>query len=225
KIIVPAFSVGRTQELVYSLHLLMKDRKIPEIPIFVDSPLSVNATEVFRLHPECYDEEIKEEFLQNNEDPFGFSRLRYIRDVEESKKLNSYKGSCMIISASGMCEGGRILHHLKNNIENPKNTVLVVGYMAENTLGKRLVERSQVVKIFGEEYALRSQVVVMNSFSAHADRRDLLNYVKRLNKNRLKHIFIVHGDPDQSEALAEGLRQIGYPNASIPVLGEKYHLA
>jgi len=224
KIIVPAFSVGRTQELVYNLHLLFDEHRIPEIPIYVDSPLSVNATEVFRLHPECYDSEMKEEFLEKHEDPFGFSRLRYIRDVEESKKLNECKGSCMIISASGMCEAGRILHHLKNNIEDPRNTVLVVGYMAENTLGRRIVEREKVVKIFGEQYQLRSRVEVMNSFSAHADRRDLLNYVKRMDKNRLKHIFIVHGDPDQSEALKDGLRQIGFPNATIPVLGEKYQL-
>ncbi len=224
KIIVPAFSVGRTQELVYNLHLLIDEHRIPNIPIYVDSPLSVNATEVFRLHPECYDQEMKEEFLEKHEDPFGFSRLRYIRDVEESKKLNECKGSCMIISASGMCEAGRILHHLKNNIEDPRNMVLVVGYMAANTLGRRIVEREKVVKIFGEEYQLRSQVEVMNSFSAHADRRDLLNYVKRMDKNRLKHIFIVHGDPDQSEALKDGLRQMGFPNATIPVLGEKYQL-
>ncbi len=224
KIIVPAFSVGRTQELVYELHLLINERRIPNIPIYVDSPLSVNATEVFRLHPECYDREMKEEFLEKHEDPFGFSRLRYIRDVEESKKLNDCKGTCMIISASGMCEAGRILHHLKNNITDPKNTVLVVGYMAENTLGRRLVEREPVVKIFGDEYPLRSEVVVMNSFSAHADRNGLLNYVKNMDKNRLKHIFIVHGDPDQSEALADGLRKMGYPNSTIPVLGEKYPL-
>ncbi|RKY90259.1 MBL fold metallo-hydrolase [candidate division KSB1 bacterium] len=224
KIIVPAFSVGRTQELVYYLHELFNEKKIPEIPIFVDSPLSVNVTEVFRLHPECYDAETEDLFLRHNEDPFGFERLQYIRKVEESKQLNNHKGSCIIISASGMCEAGRILHHLKNNIENPANTILIVGYMAQNTLGRKLVERWKKVKIFGEQYDLRSEVIVMNAFSAHADRRELLDYISHLNLTRLKGIYLVHGEEDQIEALKDGIQELGYQRVYIPVEGEIYDL-
>ncbi|HEC32172.1 MAG TPA: MBL fold metallo-hydrolase, partial [Deltaproteobacteria bacterium] len=224
KIIVPAFSVGRTQELVYYLHELFNEKKIPEIPIFVDSPLSVNVTEVFRLHPECYDAETEDLFLRHNEDPFGFERLQYIRKVEESKQLNNHKGSCIIISASGMCEAGRILHHLKNNIENPANTILIVGYMAQNTLGRKLVERWKKVKIFGEQYDWRREVVVMNAFSAHADRRELLDYISHLNLTRLKGIYLVHGEEDQIEALKDGIQELGYQRVYIPVEGEIYDL-
>ena len=216
KIIVPSFSVGRTQELVYVLHELFNDESLPEIPIYVDSPLSVNITEVFRLHRECFDEETRKEFLENQQDPFGFYRLRYIRLVEESKKLNSSNEPCMIISASGMCEAGRILHHLANNIHNEKNTVLIVGFMAQNTLGKRLVERKPVVKIFGEEVPLRAQIVIMNGFSAHADKNGLLKYINGFDKKKLRRIFIVHGESKQSETFAETVRSQGFLNVEIP---------
>ncbi len=216
KIIVPAFSVGRTQELVYVLHELFNDGSLPEIPIYVDSPLSVNITEVFRLHRECFDEETRKEFLENQQDPFGFHLLRYIRLVEESKNLNSSDESCMIISASGMCEAGRILHHLANNIQNEKNTVLIVGFMAQNTLGRRLVERNPVVKIFGEEVSVRAQIVIMNGFSAHADKNGLLKYINGLDKKKLRRIFIVHGEAKQSETFAETIRSQGFQNIEIP---------
>jgi metallo-beta-lactamase family protein len=207
KIIIPSFSLGRTQEVVYFLHELFNEGLLPEIPIFVDSPLSVNLTEVFRLHPECFDRETWDAFLSNHQDPFGFYRLRYIRSTEESKKLNSIKESCIIISASGMCEAGRILHHLRNNIQDQRNTVLIVGFMAENTLGRRLVEGHPQVRIFGEEVDLNARVEVMHGFSAHADRDALIEYYRGLNKNRLRHAFVVHGEPNQSEALAEAFRQ------------------
>ncbi len=222
KIIVPSFSVGRTQELVYVLHELFNEGTLPEIPIYVDSPLSVNITEVFRLHPECYDRETWEEFLSNHQDPFGFYRLRYIRNVEESKKLNTSNESCMIISASGMCEAGRILHHLANNISDPKNTVLIVGFMAENTLGRRIVERQPEVKIFGDPVALKAEVAIMNGFSAHADKNGLLSYFQNLDKDRLRQVFIVHGEPDQSKELAGSIQATGFKEVSVPIRGEKF---
>ncbi len=219
KIIVPAFSVGRTQEIVYALHQLTLEGQIPELPIFVDSPLSVNATQIFRMHPECYDEETRELLLQTR-DVFGFGKLRYIENVEESKKLVRLKKPCIIISASGMCEAGRILHHLRNNIEDERNTILVVGFMAENTLGRRLVEGIPEIRIFGEEYRLAAQVVKLNAFSAHADHDELLSWISNFDAERLRNIYILHGEFAQSEALANGLSSVGYSQVAIPERGE-----
>jgi metallo-beta-lactamase family protein len=225
KVIIPAFSVGRTQELVYALHRLTEAKKIPDLPIFVDSPLSVNVTEVFRLHPECYDKETHE-FLTagNRRDPFGFHRLTYVRSVERSKDLNFMREPAIIISASGMCEAGRILHHLKNNIEDPRNTVLIVGWQAPHTLGRRLVERRPVVKIFGEEYSLKARVETINGFSAHADRNDLLSYVQQIGVDRLRTAFVVHGEEASSLALADGLQEQGVKQAIVPQLGAEFEL-
>jgi metallo-beta-lactamase family protein len=225
KVVVPAFSVGRTQELVYALHRLTESRDLPSLPIFVDSPLSVNVTEIFRLHPECYDKELNQ-FIAggNHRDPFGFYRLTYIRSVEASKELNFLREPAIIISASGMCEAGRILHHLKNNIEDPRNTVLIVGWQAPHTLGRRLVERQSVVKIFGEEYNLRSRVETINGFSAHADRADLLDYVRQTGVDRMKSAFIVHGEEPSSLALADALRDLGLQQAIVPRPGEQFDL-
>jgi metallo-beta-lactamase family protein len=224
KVIVPAFSVGRTQELVYALHRLTESRDLPQLPIFVDSPLSVNATEIFRLHPECYDKELNEFIARGNRDPFGFHRLTYIRTVEESKELNFLREPAVIISASGMCEAGRILHHLKNNIENPSNTVLIVGWQAPNTLGRRLVERQPVVKIFGETYSLRARVETLTGFSAHAGRDELLGYARQIGSSRLKSAFVVHGEEASSLALAEGLQDLGVTPVVVPRLGEEFDL-
>ncbi len=157
KIVIPSFSVGRTQEVVYLLHELFDESRLPTIPIYIDSPLAVNASDVFRLHPECFDEETMK-LLHAHEDPFGFRRLQYIRTVEESKKLNDMKSSCVIISASGMCEGGRVVHHLANTIENPQNTILFVGYQAEHTLGRRLVEKQPEVTIFGDVHKVNAEI-------------------------------------------------------------------
>jgi metallo-beta-lactamase family protein len=225
KVIVPAFSVGRTQELVYALHRLTKAKKIPELPIFVDSPLSVNVTEIFRLHPECYDEELRQ-FLASGDqrDAFGFYRLTYIRSVEDSKELNFLRQPAIIISASGMCEAGRILHHLKNNIEDPRNTVLIVGWQAPYTLGKRLVDREPMVKIFGEEYRLRARVEIIDGFSAHADREGLLEYGRQINSSRLKVVFVVHGEEPSSLALADGLSHLGIMSVIVPSQGEEHEL-
>lgn len=223
KIIVPAFSVGRTQELVYLLHRIFHKQLAPEIPIFVDSPLSSNATEIFRLHPECFDYEISE-FLSETKDAFGFKKLKYITEVEESKRLNSLDGPMMIISSSGMAEAGRILHHLANNIENPNNIILIVGYCAEHTLGRRIVEKNPYVKIFGEEYALKAEVMVMNSMSAHADSDELLAYCNKLDKGRLQNIFLVHGDEDQQEKFSSRLRENDFARVTIPSRGDEFEI-
>ena len=220
KVIVPAFSVGKTQELLYVLFTLNDSGRLPAIPIFVDSPLSVNTTEVFRVHPECFDKETLKHILAN-EDPFGFGRLKYIKSVDESKKLNDIHEPCIIIASSGMCEAGRILHHLANNIQNPRNTVLVVGFMAEHTLGRRIVERQPELKIFGDLYQLKSEVAILNAFSAHAGQDELVEYAQTMNKGKLKSIFLVHGEIAQAQELSRKLSEAGYGNISIPARGDK----
>ncbi len=223
KIIIPAFSVGRTQELVYTMHLLKEQGRLQNIPVYVDSPLSTSATEVFRKHPECFDEETLN-LMKREDDPFGFNRLTYIRSVDESKKLNERTEPCIIIASSGMCEAGRIRHHIANNIGNPRNTILIVGYQAEHTLGRRLVEQEKEVTIFGEVHERKCEVIVMNSFSAHADRNELLAYFNHFDRNRLKNVFLVHGDPDQAEKLSGGLKGQGFKNIAIPVRLEKFEI-
>jgi metallo-beta-lactamase family protein len=223
KLIVPSFAIGRTQELVYALHKLVAVRDIsPDLPVFVDSPLAIDATGIYRLHPEAYDEEVFE-FLASDkhDDPFGFDMMRYTRSTNESKELNFLREPAVIISASGMAEAGRILHHLKNNIEDPRNTVLIVGWQAPNTLGRRLVEKQPKVRIFGEEYSLKANVVTINGFSAHADRSELLDWSDHY-KRKASHSYIVHGEPASSFALAEGLRTQGYSNVNVPELGQTY---
>lgn len=222
KIIIPAFSLGRTQEVVYTLHKLQNQNRIPQIKIFVDSPLAVNVTDIFRLHPECFDRETNR-IIASDGNPLGSQNVKYIRDVEESKRLNRLEQPCIIISASGMCESGRILHHLKNNIENPKNTILVVGFMAMNTLGRRIVQGKEKVKIFGERYNLKAKVEIFDEFSAHADRDELLEYVNN-TKESLRGVFVVHGEEEQSEALAEGIRDLGVRNVLVPDRGEEASL-
>lgn len=223
KIIVPSFSVGRTQDIVYKLNNLKNEGKLPDIPVFVDSPLSTNATEVFRKHADCFDEQTLA-VMKKDDDIFGFDRLRYIRNVDESKELNERQGACMIIAASGMCEAGRIVHHLYNNIENAKNTVMIVGYQAEHTLGRKIVEQHPEVSIFGEPKKLNAEVVVMNSFSAHADGHELLRYVERFDKQQLKNIFLVHGDYDQSQKFAAVLTEKNFRRIDIPERMEKCEL-
>ncbi len=224
KIIIPAFAVGRTQLIVYMLHKLFDQNRIPIMPIYVDSPLACNATDVFRMHPECFDRETYRIFLRDNEDPFGFSRLTYIRDVEKSKELNSLKFPHIIISASGMAEGGRILHHLRNNIGNSKNLVLFVGYAAQHTLARRLMDGEPVVKIFGEPHRVRCQIEKMDDFSAHADRDELLSYVDKLDRSRLKKIFLVHGEEDQSLPLRDALMKMGFASVEYPAAGQTFGL-
>jgi metallo-beta-lactamase family protein len=207
KIIIPAFALERTQELVYHLNLLSQAKRIPDIPIYVDSPLAVNVTDVFKKHKECFDEKIYDEFLHQSDNPFGFGKLKYITDVEDSKALNFRKDPMIIISASGMMEHGRILHHLRNNIENPSTVVLVVGYQAENTLGRKLVEGEREVRIFGQTTQVRAKIVILDAFSAHADRSDLLDFVAHISD--LKKIFLVHGEAEEGLTFADVLVQAG----------------
>lgn len=223
KVIIPAFSVERTQEITYTLHRLFENKTLPRIPVFVDSPLSVNATEVFRLHPECFNKEIFKMVLEH-EDPFGFEYINYIRTVEDSKKLNDIHEQIVIISASGMCESGRILHHLANNVNDPRNTILIVGYQAQDTLGRRILEHQPVIRIFGDEYPLKAEVVEMQSFSAHADHNDLMEFTSQLDKKRLQNIFLVHGEVPEQEAFTQSLSQAGYKNIASPKRGDVFNI-
>lgn len=223
KLIVPSFAVGRTQVLVYDYHVLTVQKKLArEIPVIIDSPLAVKATEVFRKHPEVYDREAQA-MQRLTGDMFAANGCEYIQDVEQSKALNGRREPMMIISASGMCEVGRILHHLKNNIENPRNTVLIVGYQAAHTLGRRLVEKAKQVKIFGEMYQVKARVKVLNGFSSHANSAELLRAVTPLAA-KVRQVFLVHGEPDQSEALSAALQGNGITNVSIPEAGQSFRL-
>ena len=223
KVIIPSFAVGRTQELVYALSQLEAEGAIPSLPIFVDSPLAVNATEVFRLHPEEWDEEVAA-FLREEDrrSPFDSSNVEYVRDVVRSKKLNYLKEPAIIISANGMAENGRILHHLKNNIEDPENTILIVSFQAENTLGRKLASGARRVNIFGEEYAVRARVVSIEGYSAHADQAELLAWARPLDRNRLQRTFLVHGEPVPAETLADKLRGEGMRSVTVPERGQVF---
>lgn len=223
KVIIPSFAVGRTQHLVYVLHKLFNENRIPDMPVYVDSPLACEATEIFRAHLDYLDRETNRVFISNQEDPFGFQRLTYVHEVEESKKLNSVAFPHIILSGSGMAEGGRILHHLRNNIHNPKNIILFVGYAAQNTLARKIIDGEHVVKIFGEEHTVKSKVKVIDAFSAHADRRGLLDYVGMNSPSRLKHVFLVHGDADQALPLKDGIRSKGFENVYFPKPGEIFN--
>ncbi|MFH2102542.1 MAG: MBL fold metallo-hydrolase [Chloroflexota bacterium] len=217
KIIIPAFAVGRTQELVYSLHMMIAAGSIPPLPVYVDSPLAVNASRVFEQHPECYDDQTRY-FIQLDRHPaLRFPTLSYVQSVDESKRLNDLKGPLVIISASGMAEAGRILHHLKNNIEDKRNTILIVSWQAPHTLGRRLAERAPVVKIFGEEYQRRAEIATIGGLSAHAGQDMLLEYAQAGNRHK-RNIFLVHGEPKAASALQErlaahGFKKVFYPEA------------
>ncbi len=222
KIIVPAFAVGRAQQLILLLHELADAGRIPSIPIFLDSPLAVEITQVFRRHAELYDDETHR-YLDRGQDPFQFPRLKLIRDVAESKALNDLRGPFVVISASGMCEAGRILHHLKNNIEDPRNTILITGFQAANTLGRKLVDKLPEVPIFGEPMRLRAEVETLNELSGHADQQELLAWMKPAVRS-LKGIFLVHGEPAQAEALARAIRERYGLEAVIPDRGQSFQL-
>ncbi len=224
KVIIPAFAVGRTQQIVYALNQLIHARDIPPLPVFVDSPLAVNVTDIFRLHPEAFDEEAMRYMAYEDPDGdlFGFSSLRYIRQVSESKELNFLREPCVIISASGMIEHGRILHHVKNNIEDKRNTILIVGWQAPDTLGRYLVEGKSPVRIFGEEYKVKAEIEVLNGFSGHADHDGLLEWAGHFNR-RPEHVFLVHGEPEAAADLAGGLTSdLGYKKVYIPELHQSF---
>ena len=222
RIIVPAFAVGRTQQLVLLLHQLANQKLIPNIPIFVDSPLALNVTQVHRDHPECFDDEARG-YLLRGEDPFGFQRLQYVRDASESKKLNDLHGPFVVISASGMCEQGRILHHLRNNIEDPRNTVLITGFMAQDTLGRKLVEKWREVLIFGEPMRVRAEISSLDELSGHADQRELLHWIEPLAPT-LRKVFLVHGEPEQADTLAKLLHSTYGLDVVVPAAGQSFDL-
>jgi metallo-beta-lactamase family protein len=223
RIIVPAFAVGRTQQLVVLLHQLFNEKRIPNIPIFVDSPLALNVTAVHRDHPECFDDETRE-YLFHHEDPFGFDRLQYIREVADSKKLNDLHGPFVVISASGMCEAGRILHHLRNNIEDPRNTVLITGFQAQDTLGRKLIEKWPEVRIFGEPMRVRAEISSLDELSAHADQGELMEWIRPLAPS-LRQVFLVHGEQQQSQTLAKLLHSTYNLSVAIPAPGQSFDLA
>jgi metallo-beta-lactamase family protein len=219
KVIIPAFAVGRTQELVYVLNEMKRTGELGHVPVYVDSPLAVNATRVFKLHPECYDKEMNQVIHDSRHPALEFDGLTYITAVEESKALNGQKGPMIIISASGMAEAGRILHHLKNNIEDANNTVMIVGWQAPDTLGRRITEKQPFLRIYGEQYALRADVEVINGLSAHAGQDKLVEYAKSV-EGQVKQLILVHGEEDASGAFQDLLAQTTLPHCRYPELYE-----
>jgi len=224
KVIIPSFALERAQEVVFALKQLKKDGRVPNIPVYVDSPLTVKITDVFKLHPECYDDQTRE-LLKGRNSPFEFDELKYVESVDDSKAITHDQEPAIIISASGMCEAGRILHHLKATIENDKNTVLIVGYQAQHTLGRRLVEQRSRVKIFGVDRDRRAEVVVLNGFSAHADQSDLIDYACMCrDKGPMSKIALVHGDPGPQRVLGDLLVEKGFEKPFIPKAGDTMKL-
>jgi metallo-beta-lactamase family protein len=221
RVLIPAFAVGRTQELIYDLHELMRDGNVPEIPIYVDSPLAINATSVFATHPEVFDH--TEELVRRVNDLFAHERVTYTREAADSKKLNSARGPMIIIAASGMAESGRILHHLAHGAPDPKNTILVAGFMAEHTLGRRIVEKRPMLKIHGEQVPLRASVEILNGYSAHADRTELTRWLDgvRAQSPELGGVYLVHGEPEAQDALAGSLSSAGY-RVTVPAPGDRH---
>jgi metallo-beta-lactamase family protein len=224
KVIIPAFAVGRTQEIVYALHQMIESRLLPSVPVYVDSPLAVNASDIFKLHPECFDDQTQA-FIKadKHHTALGFDRLIYTRSVEESKALNNRKDPMIILSASGMAETGRILHHLRNNIGNPKNTILIVSWQAPYTLGRRLADREKRVRIYGEEFEVKAEVATIDGFSAHAGQDFLMEYAMRV-KGRVKQVFLVHGEQTPAEILSEKLVGAGMDKPAYPLRGESIEI-
>jgi len=233
-VLIPAFAFGRTQELLYLLHELRNENEVPRVPVFVDSPLAINITRVFGEHPEVYDKEAHQDFLQKGRNPFSFKEVHFVQSVEESMALNRENAPHIVIAASGMCEAGRILHHLRYKIHNPKTTILIVGYMAQNTLGRRIVEYSRayehsgrsgappVVKLLNKEYPLKARVVTLGGFSAHGDKNEMRRFLKESNLS-IKRIALVHGEEEQSLAFGQHLAEDGY-TVSVPKTGEMIHM-
>lgn len=215
KLIIPAFSLGRTQEIIYTLDRFKTENKLPSIPVFVDSPLAIDATNIMRKHSEFFNADLVN-YLHVDEDPFGFSNLKYVRKVEESKKINDLKGPCIIISASGMIEAGRIKHHIKNNINDSRNTILIVGYCTPESIGGHLMRGDKIIKIFGNEYPVKANVEVISSFSAHADYLELIKYLSCQDTAAVKKLFLVHGEYEVQQEFKEKLKEVGFKNVVIP---------
>jgi metallo-beta-lactamase family protein len=218
KLIIPAFSVGRTQEIVYALNNFFNQGRLPKVDIFVDSPLAVNATNVFRIHTECFNKEFRK-ILDTDPDPFGFNNLFFITRQEDSKKLNDHKKPCVIISASGMMEAGRVKHHLANNISDPRNTVLAVGYCAPLTLGAKILSGAREVSIHGTVHEVKAEIKQIDSFSGHADYREMIGFLKCQDMNALGKIFLVHGEYATQQNYAHSLQETGFKRIEIPAKG------
>lgn len=223
KLIIPSFAIGRTQEIVYSMNNFFNKGLLPKVDIYVDSPLAVNATDIFRLHTECLNGEVHH-VMETDPDPFGFSSLHYIKTTEDSKKLNLLKKPCVIISASGMMEAGRIKHHLANNISNPDNTILAVGYCSPSTLGARILRGDDIVSIFGTEYRVRAKIERIEAFSGHGDYSEMISFIECQDKALLKKIFLVHGDQDATSGYRTHLNNAGFRNVEIPFLKQEFEL-
>lgn len=222
KLIIPAFSVGRTQELVYMMDQMESSGELPHIPVFVDSPLAINATNIYGSHPECYDDQLNTYLLQDD-DPFGFNSLHYIRSVEGSKILNSTEKPCIIISAAGMMTAGRIRHHMFHNLGDAKNTFLIVGYCAPGTAGAILQSGVEQLKLFGQWVPVRAKIRTMDSFSAHGDQKEMISFIEN-HKEKCKRLYLVHGEPDPQRVFAHLLEEEGFANVHIPKLGKAYDL-
>jgi metallo-beta-lactamase family protein len=223
KLIIPAFSVGRTQEVVFALNNFFNAGRLPRIDIFVDSPLAVNATEVFRVHPECYNDEFLQ-IMKTDADPFGFNNLYYIKRVEDSKRLNDHQKPCVIISASGMMEAGRIKHHLANNISDPRNTVLAVGYCAPETLGARILRGDSEVSIHGIVHKVMADIRKIESFSGHGDYNEMINYLDCQKKDAVENVFVVHGEYETQKRYAARLKDAGFKSVEIPARGQEIEI-
>jgi metallo-beta-lactamase family protein len=221
KVVIPAFAVGRTQEVVYAINTMEAEGEIPSLPVYVDSPLAVNATEVFRLHPEEWDEDVQA-FLaeEKRSNPFETNQIEYVRDARRSKQLNYLTEPAIIISASGMAEAGRILHHLKHSVENEENTILFVGFQAQNTLGRRIKDGESPVRILGQMYDVKARVASIEGLSAHANQGELLEWARHFDRSRLQRMFLVHGEPAAALVLAEKLRGEGVREVSVPNRGD-----
>jgi len=223
KLIIPAFSVGRTQEIVYMMDRLETAGKLPNIPVYVDSPLAINATEIFQMHPECFDQDILD-YMRQDPNPFGFHNLRYTKRVEDSKMINTLDQPCVVISASGMATAGRIRHHIFHNIGKAKNTILIVGYCAPHTLGGQLRDGKEEVKMFGQLIEVKAQVKVMDSFSAHGDHSEILDFIDNQDRSKLKKIFLTHGDVPRQTLLQTDMVKMGFKKVEIPSLGQSFNI-
>jgi metallo-beta-lactamase family protein len=222
KLIIPSFALERAQEVVFAIKKLRESGRLPAIPVYIDSPLTVRITDVFRMHPDCYDAETRA-LLQDGKSPFEFAGLRYTASVEDSMAIDAAPEPCVIIAASGMCEAGRVLHHLKAAIGDRRNTVLIVGFQAAHTLGRRLVEQRSQVRIFGVEHALEAEVVVLNGFSAHADQADLVAFAEAVReRGPLRNVFLVHGEPPAQQRLRDALAARHFPDVRIPSRGDVF---
>jgi metallo-beta-lactamase family protein len=220
-VIIPSFALERAQEVVYAIKRLHMAGRMPAMPVYVDSPLTVKITEVFRMHPECFDHDARA-VMRGGDSPFDFDALRYVESVEESKAISASNEPAVIISASGMCEAGRVLHHLRATVAGEQHTVLIVGFQAQHTLGRRLVERRDRVRIFGLEHERRCEVVVLNGFSAHADQANLVAYAEALRRlGPLRHVALVHGEPKAQTVLRGLLDERGFPQVAAPAPGDR----